>query len=63
MGAEIISISLPTTKYAMAAYYIIVPAEVATNLAKLDGIRYGHNSEKPHENLEELYIHNRGEGL
>lgn len=63
MWAEIINISLPMTKYAMAAYYIIVPAEVATNLARLDGIRYWHSSEKPHESLEELYINNRGEGL
>ena len=63
MGAEIIEISLPMTKYAMAAYYIIVPAEVTTNLARLDGIRYGHSSEKPHENLEEFYSNNRGEGL
>lgn len=45
----------------MAAYYIIIPAEVTTNLARLDGIRYGHSSEKPHENLEEFYINNRGE--
>lgn len=63
MGAEIIEISLPMTKYAMAAYYIIVPAEVSTNLARLDGIRYGHSSDKAHENLEEFYINNRGEGL
>ena len=49
------------TKYAMAVYYIICPAEVSTNLARLDGIRYGHNSGKPHEDLEELYINNRGE--
>ena len=51
------------TKYAMAAYYIIIPAEVTTNLARLDGIRYGHSSNTPHESLEEFYIHNRGEGL
>lgn len=63
LGAEIVDISLPMTKYAIAAYYIIVPAEVSTNLARLDGIRYGHNSDAPHEGLDELYLHNRGEGL
>jgi len=63
LGAEIVDISLPMTKYAIAAYYIIVPAEVSTNLARLDGIRYGYNSEVPRESLEELYLHNRGEGL
>ncbi len=63
LWAEIIDISLPMTKYAVAAYYIICPAEVTTNLARLDGIRYGHNSEKPNNNLDEIYLHNRGEGL
>lgn len=63
LGAEIVDISLPMTKYAIAAYYIICPAEVTTNLARLDGIRYGHNSSAPHESLEEIYLHNRGEWL
>lgn len=49
LGAKIIDISLPMTQYAIAAYYIIVPAEVTTNLARLDGIRYGHNSNIPNE--------------
>jgi len=63
LGAEIVDISLPMTKYAIAAYYIIVPAEVSTNLARLDGIRYGHNSEKSNEGVEEIYLHNRWEWL
>ena len=63
LWADIKEISLPMTKYAIAAYYIIVPAEVSTNLARLDGIRYGHNSDQPNEGLEEIYLHNRGEGL
>lgn len=50
------------TRYAVAAYYIICPAEVATNLARLDGIRYGHNAEG-NQNLEEIYQNNRAEGL
>ena len=63
LGAQIVEVSLPMTKYAMAVYYVLCPAEVTTNLARLDGIRYGHSSTKPHENLEEFYIHNRGEWL
>ncbi len=63
LGAEIKEISLPMTKYAVAAYYIICPAEVSTNLARLDGIRYGHNSELPNENLEDIYLNNRWEWL
>lgn len=63
LGAEIVDISLPMTKYAIAAYYIIVPAEVSTNLARLDGIRYGHNSSAERQSLDELYLHNRGEWL
>lgn len=61
LWAEIVDISLPMTKYAVATYYILMPAEVSTNLARLDGIRYWHTSELPHENLEEFYINNRWE--
>jgi aspartyl-tRNA(Asn)/glutamyl-tRNA(Gln) amidotransferase subunit A len=61
LGAEIVDISLPMTKYAVATYYIIMPAEVSTNLARYDGLRYGHVSEENYSNLEELYIHNRSE--
>lgn len=46
MGAEIIDVSLPSVKYALAVYYIIMPAEVASNLARYDGIRYGHSALK-----------------
>lgn len=63
LGAEIKSISLPMTKYAVAAYYIICPAEVTTNLARLDGIRYGTNSKVPNKGLDDIYLNNRGEGL
>ena len=45
LGAEIIDISLPHTSYGISAYYIINPAEVASNLARYDGIRYGHKAE------------------
>ena len=63
LWAEIVDISLPMTKYAIAAYYIICPAEVSTNLARLDGIRYGYNSSDTRENLEDIYLQNRGQGL
>ena len=63
LGAEILDISLPMTKYAIAAYYIIVPAEVSTNLARLDGIRYGNSSNEAYEGIEDLYHNNRGEWL
>jgi len=63
LWAKVKEVSLPMTKYAIAAYYIIVPAEVSTNLARLDGIRYGYKSEKQNKGLEELYLNNRGEWL
>ena len=63
LGAEIVEVSLPMTKYAIAAYYIIVPAEVSTNVGRLDGIRYGHNSKEAYASMDELYMNNRGEGL
>lgn len=63
LWAEIVDISLPMTKYAVAAYYIICPAEVTTNLARLDGIRYGHNSQKQNNGVDEIYLNNRGEWL
>ena len=63
LWAEIIQVSLPMTKYAIAAYYILIPAEVSTNLWRLDWIRYWHNSEQNHKNMDELFIHNRNEWL
>lgn len=45
LGAEIREVSLPHTEYALAAYYIIVPAEASTNLARYDGIRFGHSAQ------------------
>lgn len=68
MGAGVVDISLPTNKYSVPAYYIITPSEVSSNLARLDGIRYGYslklNSKgKSAENLNEIYLRNRGEGF
>lgn len=61
-GHEVIEVEMPTLKYALAAYYIIVPAEVASNLSRYDGVRYGFRSEKS-EDLESLYQNTRGEGF
>ena len=61
-GHEIVELTMPALKYALAAYYIIVPAEVASNLSRYDGVRYGFRSEKS-EDLDALYKNTRGEGF
>lgn len=63
LGAKIGEVSLPySTDYSIATYYIIVPSEVSANMARYDGIRYGHVS-KDAENLFEVYAKSRAEGL
>jgi len=61
-GAELVEVSLPHTEYAMAVYYIIAPAEASANLARFDGVRYGHRSEKAKDVLS-LYRESRAEGF
>ena len=61
-GAEIVEVSLPHTKYAMAVYYIIVPSEDSSNMARLDGIRYGVR-EKKAKSLNEIYTMSRESGF
>lgn len=61
-GHEIIELNMPALKYALAAYYIIVPAEISSNLSRHDGIRYGFRSNKS-QTLDELYEHTRNEGF
>lgn len=61
-GAEIVDISLPHTTYALAVYYIVMPAEVSANLSRLDGMRYGHRA-KDTQDLIETYCRSREEGL
>lgn len=63
LWAEIVDITLPMTKYAVATYYIICPAEVSTNMWRYDWLRYGHVSNDDYNNLDEMYINNRTEGL
>ncbi len=60
-GAELVDISLPHTKYALPAYYIIAPAEASSNLARYDGVRYGKRVES--ESLDEMYALTRAEGF
>ncbi len=67
LGAETIPISLPHTKYAVPAYYIITPSEVSSNLARFDGIRYGYSevqsSKFKVQNLLDVYLKTRGRGF
>tara|TARA_B100001123_G_C14635149_1_gene759384 strand:- start:7 stop:609 length:603 start_codon:yes stop_codon:yes gene_type:complete len=60
-GAEIVDISLPHTKFALPAYYIIAPAEASSNLARYDGVRFGLRVEG--DSLDEMYASTRGEGF
>jgi len=60
-GAEIVEISLPHTKYALSAYYIVAPAEASSNLARYDGVKYGFRSKG--ENLIDMYEKTRSEGF
>ncbi|MBO4312597.1 MAG: Asp-tRNA(Asn)/Glu-tRNA(Gln) amidotransferase subunit GatA [Desulfovibrionaceae bacterium] len=63
LGAELVEVSLPhSTRHAIAAYYIIAMAEASSNLARYDGVRYGHRSPKA-STLEELYTLSRTEGV
>ncbi len=61
LGYEIKDIKLPHSKYSLAAYYIIMPAEVSTNLSRFDGIRYGHSAKG--DTLSEIYTKSRGQGF
>ncbi|MCE5272234.1 Asp-tRNA(Asn)/Glu-tRNA(Gln) amidotransferase subunit GatA [bacterium] len=61
-GAEVRRISLPHTPYAVAAYYIIATAEASANLARFDGVRYGHRTAQS-GNLLEMYRRSRSEGF
>jgi aspartyl-tRNA(Asn)/glutamyl-tRNA(Gln) amidotransferase subunit A len=62
MGCEIREVSLPHTKYAVGAYYIIATAECSSNLARYDGVRYGHRSKDARDALD-IYFKSRAEGF
>jgi aspartyl-tRNA(Asn)/glutamyl-tRNA(Gln) amidotransferase subunit A len=61
-GCEIVEVSLPHTKYAIPAYYIVATAEASSNLARFDGVRYGYRA-KDARNLSEMYRRSRDEGF
>ena len=63
-GATIVDISLPHTKYALPAYYVVAPAEASSNLARYDGVRYGHRAKLSHgDGITEMYEKTRAEGF
>ena len=63
-GAEVVDISLPHTKYALPAYYVIAPAEASSNLARYDGVRFGRRAKlNAGESITEMYERSRSEGF
>jgi aspartyl-tRNA(Asn)/glutamyl-tRNA(Gln) amidotransferase subunit A len=63
-GAKIVDISLPHTKYALPAYYVIAPAEASSNLARYDGVRFGHRAKLSHgDGITEMYEKTRAKGF
>jgi aspartyl-tRNA(Asn)/glutamyl-tRNA(Gln) amidotransferase subunit A len=63
-GAEIVDITLPHTKYALPTYYVVAPAEASSNLARYDGVRYGHRAKLAQgDGITEMYEKTRAEGF
>ncbi len=62
LGAKVIDVSLPHSPYAIATYYLVATAEASSNLARYDGVHYGHRS-ADHGNLIDMYSRSRGEGF
>jgi aspartyl-tRNA(Asn)/glutamyl-tRNA(Gln) amidotransferase subunit A len=62
-GALIEEVSLPNTEYALSVYYIIAPSEASANLARYDGIKYGHSSQSSSKELLDVYLETRGRGF
>ncbi len=63
MGAEIVEVSLPHAEYAIAAYYVIAPCEASSNLARYDGVHFGHRTRQPVKDIVELFSRSRAEGF
>ena len=64
MGAEVIDVSLPHTEYALPTYYVLAPAEASSNLARYDGVRYGHRAKlDTNDSILDLYEKTRSEGF
>jgi aspartyl-tRNA(Asn)/glutamyl-tRNA(Gln) amidotransferase subunit A len=62
LGARVVDVALPHSKYGVAAYYLIAPSEAASNLARYDGVHYGHRAEN-FDGLIDMYAASRGEGF
>jgi len=62
LGAEVMDVSLPLTKYAIPTYYLLVKSEASTNMARYDGIKYGHTTDNA-KKLLEVYMKSRAEGF
>jgi len=63
-GAQIVDVSLPHTKYALPAYYVLAPAEASSNLARYDGVRYGQRAAlQSGEGIHDMYARTRAEGF
>ncbi|MCB1923556.1 MAG: Asp-tRNA(Asn)/Glu-tRNA(Gln) amidotransferase subunit GatA [Gammaproteobacteria bacterium] len=62
LGAELVEVSLPNAGLSVPAYYVVAPAECSSNLARFDGVRYGHRCADP-KDLEDLYKRSRSEGF
>src|SRR6201999_258757 len=63
LGATLVDVSLPHTEYGIAAYYVIAPCEASSNLARYDGVHFGHRTKQPIKDIIELYSKSRGEGF
>ena len=63
LGATILDVSLPHADYGIAAYYVIAPCEASSNLARYDGVHYGHRTKEPVSDIVELFSKSRAEGF
>ncbi len=63
LGAKIVEVSLPNSAYGIAAYYVIAPCEASSNLARYDGVHYGHRTQEPVGDIVELFSKSRAEGF
>src|SRR5437868_308933 len=63
LGAELIDVSMPHTEYGIAAYYVIAPSECSSNLARYDGVHFGHRTRDPVNDIVELFSKSRAEGF
>jgi aspartyl-tRNA(Asn)/glutamyl-tRNA(Gln) amidotransferase subunit A len=63
LGAELVEVSLPHTEYGIAAYYVIAPSEASSNLARYDGVHFGHRTREPVRDIIELFSRSRAEGF